>query len=38
MGRLDILCFFYGTFELATYTILLLSDGDSKHGEEREMI
>jgi hypothetical protein len=31
---MDIYGWFYGTSELAIYTILLLSDGSSKHGEK----
>jgi hypothetical protein len=38
MGRVDILGRFYCTFDLAAYTIILLSNGSSNHGEKWSLI
>jgi hypothetical protein len=37
-GRMDIYGQFVHTFEPATYTILLLTDGSSNHGEKGNVI
>jgi hypothetical protein len=37
-GRINILGLVFHTFEPATYTILLLTDGSSYHGEKGNVI